>query len=275
VNDHISALAVPPGDYAAEIDAWSAARLAALRAEDGWLHLTDRIEIAPGRYTLGQGGQNDLVISAGPDHLGVLVMTDAGQAQLERSLDQDQPRVLPFEPYPEAPPRLKIAGLLLEIMEVNGQRALRVRDLDLLRRKTFAPIPRFDIDPAWRIVAEWEALAARPLSVGLVTGAQTDVTITHCARFSHAGHQVTLLPTHWKGGKPMFVIRDATSGLQTYAASRFLIGQVTGDRVVLDFNMAFNPPCAFSDHAVCPLPPRENVLPFAICAGEMVPRPET
>ena len=259
---------------AARIDAWFAARLAALRAEDGWLHLTDRIEIAPGRHTLGQGAGNDLVISAGPDHLGVLVLTPAGQALLEAGPEAGSDvagKALPFAPQPEAPPRLKVADLLLEIMEVNGDRALRVRDLALLRRKSPVSIPRFAFDSGWRIVAEWEALEAHALSVGLITGVQTDVTITHRARFSHAGQTVSLLPTHWKGGKPMFVIRDATSGVETYAASRFLIGEVTGDRVVLDFNTAFNPPCAFSDHAVCPLPPRDNILPFAIRAGEMLP----
>ena len=70
----------------------------------------------------------------------------------------------------------------------------------------------------------------------------------------------------------MFVIRDATSGRQTYAASRFLIGDDVADgQITLDFNRAFSPPCAFSDFAICPLPPRSNILPFAVMAGEMWP----
>ena len=69
----------------------------------------------------------------------------------------------------------------------------------------------------------------------------------------------------------MFVIRDRTSGPETYGAARFLIGDVRGDRVVLDFNKAFNPPCAFTDFAVCPLPSAQNVLPFPIRAGEKKP----
>jgi uncharacterized protein (DUF1684 family) len=66
----------------------------------------------------------------------------------------------------------------------------------------------------------------------------------------------------------MFVIRDATAGSETYAASRFLIGDPAGDTITLDFNRAHNPPCAFTDFAICPLPPRENRLSFPIRAGE-------
>ena len=67
----------------------------------------------------------------------------------------------------------------------------------------------------------------------------------------------------------MFVIRDQTSGTETYAASRFLIGEeITQGAITLDFNRAFHPPCSFTDFAICPLPPRENILPFRIEAGE-------
>lgn len=68
----------------------------------------------------------------------------------------------------------------------------------------------------------------------------------------------------------MFVVRDRTSGRETYAASRFLIGEdVTDTAITLDFNKAHNPPCAFTDFAICPLPPCENILTFAVEAGEL------
>ena len=90
--------------------------------------------------------------------------------------------------------------------------------------------------------------------------------------FTHAGQQITLMPTHMKAGKPMFVFRDRTSLTETYPASRFLFGQVAGkDEIILDFNRAFNPPCAFTGFAICPLPPAENILPFRVEAGELRP----
>lgn len=254
-------------EHLAEVETWYQDRLRALKAEDGWLHLTDRIDIVPGRYSLGQGDANQIRISAGPAALGLLELAADGQATLHIG-----DRVLPFTPVPDAPPRLRLDGLLLEMMNVEGQHALRVRDLTLPQRVAFPGIPRYPVDPAWRITARWERLASpKPLGISLVGGIDSAVQISHLARFHHAGATLTLLPTHWKSGKPMFVFRDATAGTETYAASRFLIGEVSGDHVTLDFNKAFNPPCAFTDLAVCPLPPRENILPFPIRAGEMAP----
>lgn len=254
----------PLADLVAETEAWHRDRIAALVAADGWLNLTDRIELAPGRHRLGRGADNDLRLSVGPDHLGVLVLGADGTAVLETGAG-----ALPFAPVPDAYPRLEAGGLLLEMTALEGHYALRVRDPAHPARAAFPGIARFAVDAGWRITAAWEVLAV-PEALGIDTalGVPTSVQITHRARFMHQGQEVTLLPTHWKSGKPMFVIRDATSGRETYGASRFLIGAVQGDRVVLDFNRAFNPPCAFTDLATCPLPPKGNILPFAIRAGE-------
>lgn len=253
-----------PPDLLAETEAWHRDRIAALVAGEGWLNLTDRIELVPGRYRLGRAKDNDLCLSVGPDHLGVLELAADGQALLDQGAGPQ-----PFAPVPDAYPRLQAGELLLEMTALEGDYALRVRDLAHPARAAFPGIARYPVDPAWRITALWEALPA-PQALGIDTalGVPTSVQITHRARFMHAGREITLLPTHWKSGKPMFVIRDATSGVETYGASRFLIGAVQGDRVILDFNRAFNPPCAFTDLATCPLPPKDNILPFAIRAGE-------
>ena len=269
-RDPADADAVPVDPaYLAETERWHRDRLAALTAEDGWLNLTDRVEIAPGRYLVGRGPDCDLRLSVGPARLGLLDLAADGRASLDAG---DGPQ--PFRPVPDNPPRLKLGTLLLEVTDLDGQRALRVRDAADPRRTGFPGIARFPVDPAWRIEADWRALAVpRDLGIDTVTGVATSVPLTHEARFGHDGHDITLLPTHWKAGKPMFVIRDRTSGRETYGAARFLIGEVRGDRVVLDFNRAFNPPCAFTDLAVCPLPPPGNVLPFPVRAGERAPDP--
>ena len=239
---------------------WQAERLAALTAEDGWLNLTDRVEIPTGPQRVGRGADNDMVLSVGPDHLGVLTAT-AQSACLQVS-GQD----LPFTAQ-GGNPMLRVAGLLLELHTVEGQPALRVRDLSLPRD---VPLASYPFDPAWVVTARWEALATPQAQLVDQKGAgATEVTLTHRAHFTHDGQEVTLLATHWKSGKPMFVIRDATAGGQTYAASRFLIGEPAGDVITLDFNRAHNPPCAFTDFAICPLPPRENRMSFAIRAGEL------
>ncbi|MFG6081074.1 DUF1684 domain-containing protein [Paracoccus litorisediminis] len=254
-------------DYQSQIEAWRAGRLAALTAEDGWLNLTDRVEIAAGRLTVGAGTGNDVVLSVGPESLGVLELDADGTARFDAGQGLQA-----LKPVPDNPPRIKVGALLLEVTQLEGQYALRVRDADAPSRREFPGIDSYPIDPAWRIEADWEKLEVpKSLGIGMVTGVETSVQLTHAARFTHEGEQVELLPTHWKSGKPMFVIRDRTAGRETYGASRFLIGEMAGDKIVLDFNKAFNPPCAFTEFAVCPLPPRQNIMAFEIRAGEKKP----
>lgn len=238
---------------------WQKARLAALTAEDGWLNLTDRVEIPEGPQSVGSAPDNDLVLSVGPAHLGVLSATATAAVLTAEGVP------LRFEAQ-GGNPMLRVAGLLLELHTVEGQPALRVRDLGLSRHINLASYP---FDPAWVIPARWEALPTPQAQAVEQKGAgPTEVSLTHRAHFSHDRVEVTLLATHWKAGQPKFVIRDATSGLETYAAARFLIGEPDGGQIILDFNRAHNPPCAFTDFAICPLPPRENRMPFAIRAGE-------
>ena len=253
--------------YADKIEAWRKDRLAALTAEDGWLDLTDRIEIAPGKMSVGSAPDNQIVISVGPAHLGTLALSADGSASFTTDKGTQD-----FAPVPDNPPRLKVGDLLLEATSLEGQYALRVRDTASPARTDFPGIDSYPIDPNWRIEAQWRKLETPiALGIGTVAGIDTSVELTHDAQFTHDGQVVTLLPTHWKSGKPMFVVRDKTSGRETYGASRFLIGEVQGDTIVLDFNKAFNPPCAFTEFAVCPLPPRQNIMPFEIRAGEKKP----
>lgn len=241
-----------------------AARLAALQADDGWLNLIARIPLQPGPQTVGSAGDNQLRLPHGPAHLGTLIPSAFGYDF------QTEHDTRPFRPGYDMPPQLRVPPFLLEIHTADGQPALRVRDLTMARRSSLSYFPT---DPNWIIRAKWNELA-NPIaqSMDQKGGAAITVALSHNAQFSHDGHAVTLLATHWKGHKPMFVFRDTTSLNETYAAARFLIGEdATDTEITLDFNRAFTPPCGFTDFAICPLPPRENVLPFAIRAGELRP----
>ncbi len=245
---------------------WKAKRLAALTAPDGWLNLTDRVDIPEGPQRVGHAPDNDLVLSVGPDHLGVLELTATGA-----SFARPGQAAAAFAPAPGGFAQLTAGPLLLELHTVDGIPALRVRDLTAPR---VADLRYFPQAPDWVIRARWERLATpQTATIGQRGGGDTDVTLTHVARFTHDGHDIALVPTHWKAGQPMFVIRDATSGRETYAASRFLMGEdMTQDAITLDFNRAFTPPCGFTPFAICPLPPRQNILPFAVRAGEVMPQ---
>lgn len=242
-----------------DFSTWKSDRLQALTAPEGWLNLTDRVEFSAGiPQSVGAALGHDIQLSRGPAHLGRLLPgyrfeTPDGVTRVF----QDRGN-----------PMLQVDPFLLEIHMDAGQPALRVRDLTLPRVVTLRYFPA---DPTWIIRARWQVLAA-PMaqSIDQKNAAPTIVHLTHCAHFTHAGRDVTLLATHWKSGRPMFVIHDQTSGRQTYAAGRFLLGEdMTDTEITLDFNKAHNPPCAFTDFAICPLPPRENMLPFAVEAGEL------
>ncbi len=246
-----------------DYDAWHRERLADLAAPDGWLNLTDRLYLGQGIHSLGSAADCDLRLSTGPARLGQL---DARQTEVALVTTGE---TKPFATT-TGNPTLEIAGLLLEIMTVDGERSLRVRDLT--RPVTAPEIPRYPVNPAWRVTARWVPLATpKPVQIDMVNGATVTLHQTHRAEFSHDGHAVALTVAHRKPQGPMFVFRDRTAG-ETYGAGRFLYGQENGDgTITLDFNTAFNPPCAFSEHAICPLPPRENILPFRIEAGEKLP----
>lgn len=238
-----------------------AARLAALCAPDGWLNLTDRIELAFGRHLVGAA--QELRLSSGPDLLGTLELGPDGATFAVPG----QPPVA-FQPVPDGFPQLSAGPFLLEIHTVDGVPALRVRDLAL---RPEVSLRHFPVAPDWTIRAKWVKIDAEPIDIGMKGGSSASVVVTRLATFSHQGRPVTLTPTHWKGGKPMFVFRDATAG-ETYPAGRFLIGEDASEaEITLDFNRAFTPPCGFTDFAICPLPPPGNILPFRVEAGELAP----
>lgn len=253
-------------DYATEYADWQARRLAALKAPEGWLNIIARVWLAEGTVTLGSAADNDIILSSGPSHIGSLTQDAEGNVTYA---PEEGPAVqLELSKY--KPPRFTAGNLLIEVTTLNGENAVRVRDTASNAPDALAPLDYFPLDPTWRIVADWVALEApKGLTVDTSKSIPTDVEATHKAVFTRDGVTYELLATHGTPQAPQFVIRDATSRDSTYPASRFVFGEdVTETTIVLDFNKAINPPCAFTEHAVCPLPPVENVLPIRIEAGE-------
>lgn len=254
-------------DYEAQYADWKIRRLAALKAPDGWLNIISRDWLSEGTARIGSAPDNDIVLPAGPAHVGTLTQ-DAQGGVTYAPADGGAPVAL--ELSKSRPPRFTAGNLLLEVTTLNGENALRVRDTQSSAAEELGPIDSFPLDPSWRIVADWVALETpKGLTIDTSKSIQTEVEATHKAVFSRDGVTHELLATHGTPQSPQFVIRDLTSRDSTYAACRFIFGEdVTETNIVLDFNKAINPPCAFTDFAVCPLPPSENVLPIRIEAGE-------
>ena len=256
-----------PADYLASLEAWKKTRLANLKAPGGWLNIIGRYRLETGSITVGTAADNDIVLPAGPEHVGTVTQDEIGGVTFTPA-DGGAPLELKLDK--KKPPRFQVGTLLLEVTTLNGENALRVRDTASTAPAEFPGIDYFPPKPEWRIVADWVAFE-RPVGVtiGTTKDIPTEVEATHKAVFTHEGKTYALIATHGTPEVPQFVIRDLTSKDVTYPASRFVYGEeVTDKTIVLDFNKAINPPCVFTEHAVCPLPPPENVLPFRIEAGE-------
>ncbi|HEY8577967.1 MAG TPA: DUF1684 domain-containing protein [Devosia sp.] len=257
-------------DYASAYADWKTRRLAALKAPDGWLNIIARDRLSEGTVSVGSAPDNDIVLPTGPGQVGRLTQDASGEVTYHPA-DGGAPIKLELSKY--KPPRFTSGSLLLEVTTLNGQNALRVRDTASTAADAFPPIEYFPLDESWRIAAAWVVLdAPKGLTIDTSKSIATEVAATHKAVFSRDGVTYELLATHGTPEAPQFVIRDLTSRDSTYGACRFVFGEeVTETSIVLDFNKAINPPCAYTDFAVCPLPPAENVLPIRIEAGEKRP----
>jgi uncharacterized protein (DUF1684 family) len=269
---------VPDDAYAREIQAWRGQRLSRLTAPDGWLTLIGLHFLRDGVNTVGSARDNAVVLAKGPAHLGVATLAKDGRVSLaladgvEARIGGRAVREAELKSADAGEPTIVTAGpVSLFVIDRGGRKALRVKNSAAERRTHFVGLDYFPIDQGWRIEARWEPFEkSRLLPIMNILGQVEPEPVPGKAVFEHDGKTVELLAIDEGPEEPLFfVISDATSGKETYAASRFLYAERPKDgKIVLDFNRAQNPPCAFTPFATCPLPPKENRLAFAIAAGE-------
>jgi uncharacterized protein (DUF1684 family) len=154
----------------------------------------------------------------------------------------------------------------------RGSFALRVKDKRARTLVNFTGMDNYPIDESWRFEAGF--LPAEPgatIDIGDVLGRLTPMPVLGTVEFERGGETYRLLGLAEEDSESMwFLFADRTTGRETYGAGRFLYsdGMPEDGRVVVDFNKAYNPPCAFTDYSTCPLPPQQNRLDLAITAGE-------
>lgn len=265
-------------DYGQTIEAARAKRVQRLTTPDGWLTLIGLHFLSPGQSTVGHAKGNAVVLAAGPAELGAVTLAETGNVSLavapgvEARVNGAPVRAVELGDGVHGKPVVVAVGTLsFHVIDRGGHKALRVKDSESARRKHFAGIDYFPTDPAWRIEAAWVAFEQpREVPISNILGQVENVRVPGKAVFTWDGHTIELLPMQDGPEDDLFfVISDLTSGEQTYGAARFLYAAPAKDgKVVLDFNKAVNPPCAFTPFATCPLPPKENQLPIAVTAGE-------
>ncbi|WP_438481683.1 DUF1684 domain-containing protein [Oleiharenicola lentus] len=274
----ISAAAlVAQDDYAKTIEQVRAERVAQLTASDSWLTLVGRHALQPGKNTLGTATENSVRLASGPPYLGIITLEEGvttfrpAPSSLVK-VDGETVRSAVLQYRTLKPTRVTFGTANFYIMERGDTLFVRMRDTAAPNLKQFAGIEYFPTDPAWRIEAQWMPFEkSRMLPVTNMIGQTSPQPVPGKAVFTHAGKTVELLPIDEGGDHLFFVLTDLTAGEETYEASRFLYAKKpkAGEtKIILDFNQMQNPPCAFTEFATCPLPPKENQIPFRVTAGE-------
>lgn len=267
-------------DYTKSIETWRAARVARLTTPDGWLTLIGRHLLAPGANTIGTAQDNSIKLAAGPPYLATVTLAADRKITLQPApsalLEVDgAPTHGPAELVVESekPTKVTFGTASFYVMRRGEGLYLRVRDSEAAGRAHFTGLDYFPIDPAWRIEAAWVPFnPVKQVSITNMIGVTEPAPVPGKAVFTYQGHTVELLPIDEGGDDLFFVLTDLTAGEETYEASRFLYApkpKPGETKVILDFNRMQNPPCAFTAFATCPLPPKENRMPFRVTAGEM------
>jgi uncharacterized protein (DUF1684 family) len=262
--------------YRQSVEKWRQTYEAQLKSDGGWLTVSGLFWLHEGENSFGSGPLNDIVLpspapaSAGTFefhaghtivHLkpGVVAILngkriDSGELHADSNADQ-----------------LVIGDLTMYVHSSGDRYTIRLRDKNSQLRKDFTGTRWFPVDESYRVIARYVPYdKPKPIEIQNVMGDTLRETIPGYVTFKLAGKDLRL-DAEVDGITASFVFRDLTSGHETYAASRFLDTKIERDgTVVLDFNEAYNPPCAYNPYTTCPLPPPQNRLPARIEAGEKI-----
>jgi len=261
-----------------EEDAWHALRLQALRAEDGWLNLAGLHWLSEGDNRFGSGADDDLRFPEGriPAKAGILVrkgfevrlLTD--EASGVKVDGQPVREALVFDTGSFRTPVLSCGSLRWTIIRRSERLGVRLRDLEHPALKSFKGVDRYPVDSGWLVNARLERNPfPRTIPITNVLG-QTNLLPSPGRLVINLDGKTYALDALEEGEELFILFGDDTNGNGSYASGRFLYAARPGPdgMTVLDFNRAINPPCAFTPYATCPLPPRQNILPLRVSAGE-------
>jgi len=248
--------------YQSEIAAWRSEREAKLKADGGWLTVAGLFWLHEGVNRFGKDQGNDIVLPDGPAHAGAFELHDGKVSVTINGQTHSAP--------PESSAAAKVGRLNLFVIKRSDKYGIRLKDPESEYRRNYHGIEYYPANEAYRIRARW---VAEPHKIPIlnIIGQTEDSECPGYAAFRLGGKDMRLYPIYEEpGAKELFYIfRDVTTGKETYPAGRFFYSDLPKDgEVVLDFNKAYNPPCAFTPYATCPLPPKENHLPVRIEAGE-------
>jgi uncharacterized protein (DUF1684 family) len=270
-----SSPAAPDPAYVQSFEKWKAEQIDDLK--QNWLPLAGLFWLKPGANSFGAALENAVVFPKGPAHAGefdlegkdvtIKLLPDAHATLAGATLTTAK-----LAPDVSGHASLVEMGTLRFHVIVRGERVgVRVKDLESASVANFKGLIFYPLDLSYRVTGTWEPSdGKKTIDVPNVLGDVTAVPVAGTVVFKINGQEQRLTAL---GGDPSnglsFVFNDLTAKSDTYPGGRFLDSEpVVNGTVVLDFNRAYNPPCAVTPYATCPLAPKENRLAVAIPAGE-------
>lgn len=267
----------PSENHQRAIEAWRASRHERLVQPDGWLTLVGLEWLKDGENRMGSAADNDIQLTGGPAHWGSVFLQD----DLLRFVSADVNKVsINGEPLKElelvadnaGKPTLVAAGTLSLYAIYRGSYALRVKDSKAQALLDFYGIDSYSIDELWHINGRFiRAEEGSSIEITNALGQISESPVFGTFEFDMDGKTHSLLGLGDDNSKELwFIFTDRTSGHGTYGAGRFLYsdGMPEQGRLTVDFNKAYNPPCAFNSYSTCPLPPQRNRMNLRVTAGE-------
>lgn len=261
-------------EYRRERTAW-------MRSERSPLALAGLFWLKPGDNWFGTSSSNDIVLPPGsaPPRAGRFLVSGGRVAlEVEKGVPilLDGQRVSSREVRSDAggrtPDLLHLNDLRMKVIERGGRLALRLIHLKNPPLLQFKRLDFYEIDPAYRVEARFTPYRpVKKIKVALITGQVEELECPGFVEFTLEGKVLRLEPVYETPGdsKLYFMFKDATNGRETYGGGRYLYAELPKNgRVVLNFNQAHNPYCAYNSYSTCQIPPTQNWLRMPIRAGE-------
>lgn len=269
--------------YKVSVENWHANRIQDLKKENGWLNLEGLFWLHKGKNTFGSAQQNDCFFDNKnfPPHLGDFILEgdsvvwvnqiDKGALVNDQQIAKSKKvTVFKWTSDNEEAAIFTFKRFTWVVIKREDKIGIRFRNLDAKTLTDFKGIERFPVDPKWKLKAVLEKPAESFLMISNVLGQTTAQKNAGKLKFEIEGVTYSLDVIDEGGGTFFITFADATSGKSTYGAGRFIVVNKpdSNGHTEIDFNLAYNPPCAFTAFATCPLPPPQNRLSIAINAGE-------
>jgi uncharacterized protein (DUF1684 family) len=262
----VTASSAGAASFADEEQRWRAAYDYSLTGPEGWLSVAGLFWLHEGWNSAGSDPHSDIRLPSGsPVHAGAFRLEHGAVTWVPT-----QGATMKVEPdTSERPGVITIGDLSLTAIRRAGKTGIRLRDPNAPPRRAFKGTSWFPPDPSWRVKAKWIALPTpKKVSITNILGMTEDEDCPGYAEWVRDGKTYRLEPV-LEDNLLFFMFKDATNSHTTYAAGRFLYADSPKNgELILDFNQAHNPPCAFTAYATCPLPPPQNRLALAVNAGE-------